>query len=138
MKPNANFHVTDYELAVLQVLWASGPATVRQITEQVYPEVTTVNYATVQKLLQRLEDKGMVRRDARGHVHRYSAAIERGVLVDTNLKALADKLCDGSLTPLLMHLVQGARLSAEERRQLRQLLDKPEGRTGEGKPAGGK
>ena len=48
----------DAELAVLQQLWERGPATIRQLTDALYPEGTDAYYATVQKLLERLEAKG--------------------------------------------------------------------------------
>ena len=58
--------VTDAELAVLQVLWEQGPATIRQLTDRLYPEGKTSHYATVQKLLERLQAKGCVSRDRGG------------------------------------------------------------------------
>ena len=51
--------VTDAELAVLQALWEHGPLPIRRITEVLYPEGKTAQYATVQKLLERLETKGI-------------------------------------------------------------------------------
>jgi predicted transcriptional regulator len=39
------------------------------------------------------------------------------------LQQTADKLCDGSIQPLLTHLVRGSRLSARDRQSLRTLLD---------------
>ena len=62
--------VTDAELAVLQVLWDHGPATVRLLTDTLYPEGTAAQYATVQKLLERLEGKGCVERDRKGPLFR--------------------------------------------------------------------
>ena len=58
--------VTEAELAVLQALWDSGPATIRQLVERVYRQKGTSVYATVQKLLERLEAKGFVGRDRNG------------------------------------------------------------------------
>ena len=69
--------VTEYELAILQVLWDSGPATIRQLTDVVYPTGGTAQYATVQKLLERLERKGCVRRDRSGSAHVFTAALGR-------------------------------------------------------------
>ena len=40
--------VTDAELAVLQVLWGEGPATIRQLTDAIYPDSGPGYYATVQ------------------------------------------------------------------------------------------
>ena len=115
--------VTDAELAILQVLWDRGQATVRDLTERLYSEYSSSQHATVQKLLERLEGKDCVRRDRGVWPHMFEAAIERGELIDRKLQQTADKLCDGSIQPLLTHLVKGARLSAQQRRSLRTLLD---------------
>jgi predicted transcriptional regulator len=36
---------------------------------------------------------------------------------------MAEKLCGGSLTPLLTHLVRAERLTAKQRQELRALID---------------
>jgi predicted transcriptional regulator len=126
--------ITDTELAVLQVLWDRGAATIRQIAEVLYPDGKVAHYATVQKLLERLEDKSCVRRDRTSAVHVFSAAVDRDELVGRRLQSVAEKLCGGSWTPLLTHLVQHRKLTREERQALRDLVeegDRP--RVGQGK-----
>src|SRR5215468_184846 len=118
-----NPDVTEAELAVLQTLWDAGPATIRQLVERVYQQGGTSVYATVQKLLDRLEAKGCVGRDRGGPVHVFRAAIDRDELIGRRLRAVADSLCGGSLSPLLTHLVEGKGLSPRERRELRALID---------------
>jgi predicted transcriptional regulator len=113
----------DAELAVLRVLWDEGPATIRQLTDAVYPAGTGVHYATVQKLLERLESKQCVRRDTSARAHIFRAAVDRDELVGRQLQAVAEKLCDGSLTPLLTHLVRAKRLTSQEWESLRELID---------------
>jgi predicted transcriptional regulator len=122
--------VTDAELAVLQVLWDRGGATIRQLTDLLYPGGGTAQYATVQKLLERLEDKGCVRRDRGLAAHRFAAALGRDELIGRRLQDVAAKLCGGSLTPLLTHLVRARRLTARERRELRDLIDELDRQTG--------
>jgi BlaI family penicillinase repressor len=126
-------HVPAAELAVLEALWQSGRTTIRQLMLQLYPRGSSGEYATVQKLVERLEEKGYVRRDRSAFVHTVEASVAREQVIDLQLRDVAERLCEGSLTPLLMHLVQGAELSAAERKQLRALLDsppkKPAGRT---------
>jgi BlaI family penicillinase repressor len=115
--------VTDAELAVLELLWEQGPGTIRRLTDTIYPHGDTAHYATVQKLLERLEAKGFVKK-ARGQAaHTFSAALDREELIGRRLQATAEKLCGGSLTPLLMHLVRARKLSARERQELRSLID---------------
>jgi BlaI family transcriptional regulator, penicillinase repressor len=115
--------VTDAELAVLQVLWEEGPLPIRRLAEVLYPGGKTAQYATVQKLLERLEGKGCVARDRTVAVHMFSAAIDRDELVGRRLRQVAEKLCGDSWTPLLTHLVQTEQLSGKERQALRQLID---------------
>lgn len=114
--------VTDAELAVLQELWQRGTATVRQITDVLYPGGGASPYATVQKFLERLEVKGFVARDRSSWPHIYSPSVDRDVLIGRRLRAVAEELCGGSLTPLLTHLLDAERLSEEERQELRNFL----------------
>ncbi len=115
--------ISDAQLAVLHQLWDLGPATIRQLTDALYPSGGTSSYATVQKLLERLEHKRFVRRRRTGQAHTFEAILARDELIGRRLQAMAEKLCGGSLTPLLTHLVRAKRLSARERQDLRALID---------------
>ena len=119
----ASQDVTDAELAVLQVLWDQGPATIRQLTEAIYPDGGPAYYATVQKLLERLEGKDCIRRERAAGPHVFSAVLSPEELIGRRLQAMAEKLCGGSLTPLLTHLVKAERLTAKQRQELRALID---------------
>jgi predicted transcriptional regulator len=119
-----NQDVTEAELALLQSLWDWGPATIRQLVDRVYGQGGTSVYATVQKLLDRLEGKQFVARDRTAPVHVFRAAIERDELIARRLRAVADSLCGGSLSPLLTYLVEGRGLSELERRELRALIER--------------
>lgn len=116
--------VTDAELAVLSQLWAKQTSTVRELAEQLYGASTASDLATVQKLLGRLEEKHCVRRDRNQWPHQFEAIVERADLIQRRLRSTANELCDGSLTPLITHLVQSDAFDAEDRRHLRDLLDK--------------
>jgi len=115
--------ITDAELDVLQVLWKDGPLPIRRITDALYGDCKTSQYATVQKLLERLESKSCVERDRTSNVHVFSAALGRDELVGRRLQAVAEELCDGSWTPLLTNLVQKTKLSEKDRQMLLQLID---------------
>ncbi len=114
--------VTDAELAVLQALWDRGSSTTRQLTDVLYPQGTASQSATVLKLLERLEGKGCVRRKRQGGSNVFRAVVQRDELIERRLQAVAESLCDGSRTPLLMHLVDPEKLTREERETLRQLI----------------
>lgn len=115
--------VTDAELAVLQVLWDRGGATRREITDVLYPGGGPAHYTTVQKLLERLESKGFVRKRREGGVLSFSALVDREGLIGRRLREMAETLCGGSLTPLLMNLVRARSLTAQELGELQRLLE---------------
>jgi BlaI family penicillinase repressor len=118
--------ITDTELEVLRQLWRRGEATIRELTDALYPDGGHSHYATVQSLLDRLHDKGFVRRDKDGRVNRYRAAVSRVELAARRLRATADAFFDGSMAPLLTQLVDQAELSPDEISVLRELVDQLE------------
>jgi BlaI family penicillinase repressor len=115
--------ITESELAVLRVLWDQGPVTIRHLTDLLYPGGGVAQYATVQKLLDRMEAKGFVQRDRSLFVHRFDAAMCRDDLIGRRLRSLAETLCDGSLTPLLTHLARAKELTENDRLALRSIID---------------
>jgi predicted transcriptional regulator len=112
----------DTELAILKALWEKRDATIRELTDLLYPGGGVAHYATVQSLLDRLEERGYVLRQRTGRVHTFSAAVSREEFVGERLRVMARKLCGGSLTPLLTHLVRQRRLSEREQEELRSLI----------------
>lgn len=117
--------VTETELAVLEQLWAADePATIRSISERLYPNGGAAHYATVQKLLERLEAKKFVRRDDSALAHRFTPAVAREELIGRRLRAVADKLCGGSMTPLITSLVESQALTKRELSELRELIER--------------
>lgn len=116
--------VTDAELAVLQTLWENGPSTIRRLADILYPGGKAAQYGTVQKLLERLEGKGCVCRDRQPWPHVFAAAVDRETLIGWRLRETAEKLCGGSLTPLLLHLLRVEQYSPQERQELRSFLER--------------
>jgi predicted transcriptional regulator len=116
--------VTEAELAVMQRLWEAGRSSIRQLADALYgSDAGPAQYATVQKQLERLEAKGFVDRDRSLYVHVFSPAVDRDELIGRRIRAMAEKLCGGSLVPILSHLARSKGLSQKERRALRELID---------------
>jgi predicted transcriptional regulator len=118
--------LADAELAIMDLLWqTAAPMTARQIREQLYPDAAKAQHGTVQRLLQRLEDKGYVDRDRSLFVHLFSPAISRQTYAGQQLETLADKLTAGSFAPLITHLVEKKKISRDEIERIRAILDGP-------------
>jgi predicted transcriptional regulator len=107
----------------MNLLWQQERMTARDIREQLYPNASKAQHGTVQKLLQRLEDKGFVERDRSLCVHFFSAVISRQAYAGTQLESLLDKVTAGSFTPLITHLVEEKKISREEINRIRAILD---------------
>jgi predicted transcriptional regulator len=114
--------VPEAELAVLSVLWEDGESTRREIADRLYPGGGAAQYATVQKLLERLRGRGLVTQGGTPQRRTFTAAVGRDELIGLQLRGMADRLCDGSLSPLLMSLVKAQPLSEAELEELRQLV----------------
>ncbi len=111
------------ELAVMNLLWGDDRLTARQIREQLYPGATKAQHGTVQRLLQRLENKGYVERDRSLFVHLFAAAVSRQAYAGQQLESLATKLTAGSFAPLITHLVEEKKISRDEIARIRDILD---------------
>jgi predicted transcriptional regulator len=112
---------TDAELAVLRVLWARGPSTVREVHDEM-ADTRGVGYTTTLKTLQVMTEKGLTERDdLRGqHVYRPRLAEEetqRRLLLD-----LLDRAFGGSTAKLVVQALASRRATPEELREIRRLL----------------
>lgn len=115
--------ISETEMEVLRALWECGTGTVREIDVVLRASGRRWAYTTVLTLLQRLEAKGYVKRDTSGFAHVYRPAMSRDRLLRQRLSDLADQLCDGAATPLLMALVEQHRFTKQEISEFRKLLN---------------
>ena len=111
---------TDAEIAILRVLWARGPSTVREVAEAMGRENA---YTTILKLLQIMTDKGLVRRDESERTHVYKATATEDQTKRQLVAELVDKVFEGSPAKLVMQALSAGKASPEEIAEIRRLLD---------------
>ena len=112
------------ELAIMDLLWNKEPLTARQIREELYPNTTKSQHGTVQKLLQRLEEKGYIERDKSQFVHLFKTKMSRQEYGGEQLEHLASKLTAGSFAPLITHLVEESKISNDDIEEIKAVLNK--------------
>lgn len=112
-------HLTDREADVMRVLWEHGPSVVNEVKARLADELA---YTTVLTILRTLEQKGYVKHEEEGRVHRYSAAVKETAARKSALRHLTGKLFKGSAELLFTHLVADQKLSKEQIRRMRDLL----------------
>src|SRR5437879_3618988 len=126
------------ELDLLKMLWEHGPGTVREINAFSRRKGRRWAYTTVLTMLQRLQTKGFVTSDKSGVAHVFRPAVTRDRLLRQRLKDLANQLCEGTATPLMLALVDEQLFTAPEHNQFRHLLDQLENKKGKGQSGTGK
>jgi predicted transcriptional regulator len=113
---------TDSELEILTVLWSIGPATVRQVYD-VISRRRAVQYSTVLKFMQIMDDKGLVRRDQKQRAHIYKAARSRERTQQQLAGDLLERAFSGSAKALLLGALSARKTTKEELNEMRRLLD---------------
>ena len=117
------------ELEVLRAVWDDQPATVRQVLNRLHDRGRNVAYTTVQTVLTRLEQKGVVASDKRDTAYVYRAKLTRDSVGQSRLRALVDQIYDGAAAPMVLQLIENEKFSAEELSRLRRLIDDLDPRT---------
>jgi len=119
---NALPRPTDAELEILTVLWSIGPATVRDVFENVSRR-RTAQYSTILKFMQIMAEKGLVRRDEKQRAHVYEAARPREWTQQQLAGDLLTRAFSGSAKELLIGALSSKKVSPAELAELRRLLD---------------
>ena len=113
--------LADRETDLMEVLWEHGASTVAEVREKLKVKLA---YTTVLTILRNLERKGYVGHEEEGRAHRYRALMPRDAARRSALKDLASKFFDGSTELLMTHLVSDQKLTGEQVRRMRRLLDR--------------
>lgn len=113
---------TDAELEILSVLWGTGPATVRQVYEQI-SQRRPAQYSTILKFMQIMTEKGLLRRDENQRAHVYAAARSPEWTRQQLAGHLLERAFSGSAKALLIGALSAKKTTKSELAELRQLLD---------------
>jgi len=115
---------TESELEILGVLWQRGLASVREVHEELARN-KDVGYTTTLKLMQIMNEKGLVKRDASVKTHIYQAAVSKERTQKHLLDKMIDSLFGGSSTQLVLQALGSGeqKVSAEELEQIQTLLN---------------
>jgi predicted transcriptional regulator len=111
---------TERELDIMSVLWRAGSGTVAEVRDAL---ATDLGYTSVLKMLQILEEKGLVRHEAEGRAYRYHPVVEPEEAGGDALRRIVDKIFQGSAELALARLVSDRPLRPAEVKRLKALLD---------------
>ncbi|MEA2491350.1 MAG: hypothetical protein QOH21_3142 [Acidobacteriota bacterium] len=121
--------LTKFELEMMDVLWRLREASVREVQEAL-PDVKRPAYTTVQTIIQRLEQKGAVRRTRKiGNALMFEPAVTRKSVYRRVVDELL-ALFGGSAQPVVAHLLETGKLTLADLKALEeQARKKTKGRS---------
>jgi predicted transcriptional regulator len=113
---------TESELEILQVLWQRGKATVREVHEEL-ATTKDAGYTTTLKLMQIMNEKGLVNRDGSSKTHIYEAAVSKETTQQHLVGKMVNTLFNGSASQLVMRALGNSKPSKKEIEEIQKLID---------------
>lgn len=105
--------LTDYELELMQIIWARGEATVRDVYEELL-ERRKIAYTSVMTSLKTLEQKGYLKTSQRDRAFVYRPTYSKNEIVKKMVRDFVDRVFHGSAQPLVVHLLKERQLSQSD------------------------
>ena len=123
MKPIPNISETEWE--VMKVLWTESPLPAEDVIARLAAQ-DDWHPKTVKTLLNRLVKKQALGFDKEGRAYLYRPLVREADCVKAVSDSFLDRVFGGSLTPMLAHFVERKKMSADQIRELKRLLDRKE------------
>ena|SRR5688572_419035 len=114
---------TKSELAILRILWARGPLSVRDV-QAALNAVKPTGYTTALKLMQIMTEKGLVERDDSVRPQLYRPRHKQAQTQKHLLRDFIDRAYGGSVKALVMHALSSKKPSQKDIQELEALLDR--------------
>jgi BlaI family penicillinase repressor len=115
--------ISESEWTVMEALWDKAPQTASELTKTLRPKMRWAEN-TVRTLLTRLVEKSALKTDENASGTRtFTPAVKREDCVRAESASFMQRVFRGASKPLLVHFAESARLTPEEVRELKRLLD---------------
>ncbi|MBN1437072.1 MAG: BlaI/MecI/CopY family transcriptional regulator [Sedimentisphaerales bacterium] len=113
---------SDLELQVLAVLWEKGKATAREVLSAM-PDGKQRAYTTILSVMQVMEKKGLLTHTAKGTAHVFRPTQSKSKTLAPFLHRLVTTVFGGSPSAAMQALLKESKLSKEELKDIRELID---------------
>ena len=107
----------------MKIVWSRETVTVRDVYEALL-EKRKVAYTTVMTMMKILERKKYLRKNQAERAFVYRAAQPQRKVLGAMVKEFVNRVFNGSAEPLLVHLVEEHKLSAEDLKEIAELRRK--------------
>ena len=123
--------IGDRELALLNYIGRRGEASVGEVAGE-YGESRGLARSTVLTMMERLRDKGFLKRKQLRGMFRYSIATGPGEAMRSAVGSFVEKTLSGSVSPFVAYLSQRDTVSDDELAELEALVEQLQSRRQEG------
>jgi predicted transcriptional regulator len=123
MSKQPTIKATEAELEILNILWAQGPATVKDVHEKL-SLTKDAGYTTTLKLMQIMLEKQLVSRDASSKKHVYTAIVNQEQAQGQMVQRMIETMFNGSAMQLVMQALGNHKASDTELDLIREYLNK--------------
>jgi BlaI family penicillinase repressor len=109
------------EWSIMGICWKQGKCTARQVYEESLVQRRR-SYQTIKTMLDRLAEKGYLKKEKMGPLWLYQPTVTRTKLVARAVESFIETVLDNTVSPLFVHLAQRETLTPEELEELKQLV----------------
>jgi len=117
--------LTEQELEIMKIVWGLERATVRDVYEALR-ERRKIAYTTVMTMMNILEAKKHLKKQAQDRAYVYQATRPRSEVIKAMVRDFVDRVFNGSAEPLLVQLIKDRRLSRKELEKIARTIEEAE------------
>lgn len=107
----------------MKVVWSKAPCSAGEIIETLAAADPTWHPKTIKTFLNRLVRKKVLGFRKEGRAYLYRPLVTERECIDAASDSFLERVFGGSLKPMLAHFVEHKKLSGEEIRELRRVLE---------------
>lgn len=126
--------LTELQLALMQVLWERGEATVLELHDELRRE-RPIAQSTIATLLSRMEKRELVGHRQEGRQYFYRALVSENQVrhsVVSEFSGLVGRLFEGDVAAMVSHLIDEQEVQPDDLARLRAMIERREAELREG------
>ena len=113
--------LTEQELEIMKIVWKREQATVRDVYEDLL-ERRKIAYTTVMTMMKILEQKKYLRKSQDDRAYVYRPSQPKNKVIKGMVHEFVDRVFNGSAEPLLVHLLEDRKLSANDLNEISRMV----------------
>lgn len=113
--------ISEAEFEVMKIVWKHAPISTNEITDRLL-QTTSWSPKTIQTLIKRLVNKGILAYEKQGRVFVYTPLVGRDEYIGQESRSFLNRFYDGDLSAMVSAYMDQDKLSEEDIHTLRSLL----------------